>query len=142
MSTEREKILTMVSEGKLTVDEAGRLLDALSSPKAKEDSDLEPPVFEKKKNLKFLRVTVDSKQGDNVNVQVPVALLRAGLKLSALIPPHAYQKLNESISEKGLDFDLNQLLKSGNIEEIIESMEELNVDINSADGDKVKVFFE
>jgi hypothetical protein len=71
-----------------------------------------------------------------------MALLRAGIKLSSLIPPMAYQKINEKIADKGVEFDINQFLKSGNIDELIESMGELNVDVNSADGDIVKVFFE
>jgi hypothetical protein len=73
---------------------------------------------------------------------VKVAVLRAGMKLSALIPPQAYQKINEKMTEKGVDIDINQLLKNGDIEELIESLGELNVDVNSKDGDKVKVFFE
>jgi polyhydroxyalkanoate synthesis regulator phasin len=143
MSEHRQKILTMLSEGKITVEEADRLLDALKN--GQNDTGTTSSVqsgHNNKSKLKYLRVMVDSVQGDNVNIRVPVAVLRAGIKLSALIPPQAYQKLNEKMTEKGVDIDINQILKNGDIEELIESMGDLNVDVNSKGGDKVKVFFE
>ncbi|MFP4164901.1 MAG: SHOCT-like domain-containing protein [Chitinispirillaceae bacterium] len=140
MGEERKKILNMVAEGKISVEEAEKLLNALKSEDVAVFSDEE--IRNSSKELKYLRVVVDSKEGDNVNVRVPVALLRAGLKLSALIPPQAYQKMNEKMAQSGMDMDINALLKSGDIEQVIETMGELNVDVNSAQGDKVRVFFE
>ncbi|MFW5813251.1 MAG: SHOCT-like domain-containing protein [Fibrobacterota bacterium] len=140
MSEERKRILNMVAEGKISVEEAEKLLNALNS----ESVNVVNLGKEKKTSagLKYLRVVVDSKEGDNVNVRIPVALLRAGLKLSALIPPQAYQKINEKMAESGIEMDINSLLKGGDIEQVIETMGELNVDVNSAQGDKVRVFFE
>lgn len=140
MSEERKRILNMVAEGKISVEEAEKLLNALNAESVKVVN-----LGKEKKTaagLKYLRVVVDSKEGDNVNVRIPVALLRAGLKLSALIPPQAYQKINEKMAESGIEMDINSLLKGGDIEQVIETMGELNVDVNSAQGDKVRVFFE
>lgn len=143
MSEERQRILAMIAQGKISVQEAEKLLDALNISKGDSmNAQYGAPTADVKRNVKFLRVVVESKEKDNVNVRVPMALLRAGLRLSALIPPVAYQKINEKMAEKGVEFDINQFLKSGNIEELIESMSELNVDVNSAEGDLVKVFFE
>ena len=41
-----------------------------------------------------------------------------------------------------MDFDLNAMLKSGDIEQVMESLGELNVDVNTKNGDKIRVFFE
>lgn len=142
MSDERQKILSMVAQGKLNIEEAEKLLDLIQKNVGGKMEMAECVASTGKKDLKYLRVTVDSKQGDNVNVRVPMALLRAGLKLSALVPPIAYQKINEQMKEKGVKLDINQIITSGNIEELIDSIGELNVDVNSAQGDKVKVFFE
>jgi membrane peptidoglycan carboxypeptidase len=143
MSDERQRILAMVAQGKISVQEAEKLLDTLNTTKGDPvNIQYGAPAVDVKRNVKFLRVVVESKEKDNVNVRVPMALLRAGLRLSALIPPIAYQKINEKMAEKGVEFDINQFLKSGNMEELIESMSELNVDVNSAQGDLVKVFFE
>ena len=143
MSEDRKRILTMVSEGKITIDEAERLIAALE--KNGSNTGENNGIVQKSasgKDLKFLRVVVDSTNGDNVNVRVPVALLRAGLKLSALVPPQVYQKVSENMAEKGVNFDINQMLINGDIEQLVESMSDLNVDVNSANGDKVRVFFE
>lgn len=143
MSEERQRILAMVAQGKISVQEAEKLLDALNLHKGDTmNASGCTETVTTKRNLKYLRVVVESKDKDNVNVRVPMALLRAGLRLSALIPPVAYQKINEKMAEKGVEFDINQFLKSGDIDELIESMGELNVDVNSAQGDLVKVFFE
>lgn len=141
MSEDRQRILTMVAQGKLCIEEAEKLLDLLQENGGKEIKDESQMTYEKK-NYKYLRVIVDSNQGDNVNIRVPMALLKTGLRLSALIPPVAYQKLSEQMQQKGVDLDVNQILKSGNVEELIESIGEFDVDVNSAQGDKVKVFFE
>jgi DNA-binding transcriptional ArsR family regulator len=143
MSEQRQKILGMLSEGKITVDEADKLLEALKNGAQQNAAVVqEQSVSHRLSKLKYLRVVVDSVKGDNVNIKVPVAILRAGIKLSSLIPPQAYQKLNEKMTEKGVDVDINQILKNGDFEELIESLGDLNVDVNSKDGDKVKVFFE
>ena len=133
----------MVAEGKITVDEAEKLLGALGGTAggaAATTGTVQPTGS--KSELKYLRVVVDSTEGDNVNVRVPMALLRAGLKLSALVPPQVYQKVSDNMAEKGMDFDLNTMLKSGDIEQLMESMGDLNVDVNAKNGDKVRVFFE
>jgi hypothetical protein len=143
MSDDRQRILSMLAQGKISVQETEKLLEALGSNNHAGSTGTNGPlVLEQKRNIKYLRVIVESKQKDNVNIRVPVALLRAGLRLSALIPPVAYQKINEKMAENGVEFDINQFLKSGSIEELIESMGDLNVDVNSAQGDIVKVFFE
>jgi hypothetical protein len=143
MSDERKRILTMVAEGKITVDEAERLMGALGGNGAAGTTETHAlQNADQKKTLNYLRVVVDSEQGDNVNVRVPMALLRAGLKLSALIPPHVYQKMSENMADKGMSFDFNAMLKSGDIEQLVESMGDLNVDVNAKNGDKVRVFFE
>jgi hypothetical protein len=142
MSDDRKRILGMVAAGKLSTEEAEQLLDALDKKEGNNGTvvtdAVQPGV---KKNLKFLRVDIRSTTGDNVNVRVPMALLRAGLKLSSLIPPLAYAKVNEKMSEHGMTFDLNNL-KPADIEQLIESMGDLDVNINSANGDTVKVFCE
>jgi hypothetical protein len=143
MSDDRRKILEMLASGKISATEAEGLIDALSGKEgtATATATLDSPGTTVRRDIKYLRVMIDSKLGDNVNVRVPVALLRAGLKLSALMPPQAYRQINEKIAERGINLDLSAL-KTGDIEQLIESMSELNVDVFSAQGDKVKVFFE
>jgi hypothetical protein len=136
MSRERKQVLAMLAEGKITPEDAERLLDRLgeSGP----ESESLPAVTEerpKKKPLKFLRVVVDSSDGDVVNIRVPLALVRTGIKLTTVMPAEATEKLNEQ------GIDLSQLAGLEG-EELIQALEELSVDVDSADGDKVRIFCE
>lgn len=126
MSEERIRILKLVAEGKATPEEAERLFDAVGK---------DAPVPAPRKAPRFLRVTVDSSDGDKVNIRVPLALVRAGMKFGALVPREA----REQMEEKGIDLSA---LSSMDTEELIEALQELEVNVDSHDGDIVKVFCE
>ena len=143
MSEESKKILEMLAEGKISVDEAERLLKALGStdaPKKKHKGiEIIKQICDDKPGKKgaprFLRVKVDSKDGDEVDVKLPLALVKAGLKLSSVMPKGTEEKL----LEKGIDLaNLAEL----NSEEFIEALEELEINVESGDGDEVFIYAE
>jgi hypothetical protein len=78
---------------------------------------------------------------DRVNVRVPMSLIRAGIKLTSLIPDQAMDKVNDALRDKGINFDVRSV-KPEDIEELIGALGELEVDVVSARGEKVKVFVE
>lgn len=142
MSEDRARILNMLAEGKISTEEAERLLDALSARTASSASG--PAIKGDPAPLiaalpKYLYVKVDSVSGDNVDVKVPLALVRSGLKLTSLIPPQAMDEINRSMSEHGMSIDFNNL-KPEDIDELIAALREMEVNVNSADGDKVRVY--
>jgi len=134
MEESRRKILEMLSSGKITVDEATALLERLG-----EEGEAPEPASGGEKREggtpRYLRVVVDSKDGDKVNVRVPLSLIRTGIKLKALLP----QDASEAMSERG--FDLSNFADLDD-EELVKALSELKVDVDSADGDKVRVFTE
>ena len=141
MTQERDRILDLLAAGKITADEAGRLLDAVD-PRVGQPSDPAVPAAAKTATLpppKFMYVKVLSVKGDNVNVKIPLALVRAGLKLTSLIPPQAMDQIDKSLAEKGMSFDLKNL-KPEDLEDIIESLREMEINVDSADGDNVRVY--
>ncbi len=135
-NSSQKKILEMLSEEKITVEEATALLSRLQNTEGDTDeSGSDTDQENRGKAPKYLRVLVDSADGDKVNVRVPLSLIKTGIKLSALIPGDAAARIGNS----GLDLSqISQL--SG--EELIEALRELQVDVNSANGDKVRVFTE
>jgi DUF4097 and DUF4098 domain-containing protein YvlB len=143
MTKERERILKMVAEGKITVKEAEELLDAIEAGEGVKSSKTGDYNYETKsrKNPKFLRVTVESTQGDNVNVKVPMALLRAGIRFSSVMPKQVYEQVNSHLSEQGIDIDLNNISPE-DLNELIETLSEMEVNVDSQSGDKVRVFCE
>lgn len=136
MNDSRKKILEMLSEGKISVEEATALLSKIQNPDTTDEETIKEESGEvQKRTPKYLRVVVDSSEGDKVNVRVPLSLIKTGIKLSALVPGNAA----EQMSNHG--FDLSQLSEL-NGEELIEALRDLQVDVDSANGDKVRVFTE
>ena len=146
MTENKKKILEMLAEKKISVDNAYRLLNVIDSAESGQESSSKPEKAVKVKP-KYLRVTVlpNSEQegapnADRVNVRVPMSLIRAGIKLTSLIPPEAMDKINNTLREKGVNFDVRSI-KSDDIEELVEALGDLEVDVESG-REKVKVFVE
>jgi len=139
MNEARMKIHEMLSKGKISVEEASALLEKVivreQAPEAEPAGETNGSAPVRKGVPKYLRVVVDSADGDKVNVRVPMSLIRTGLKLSSLMPADAA----EAVLEKGIDLSA---LKNLDGEELVEALRELSVDVDSADGDKVRVFTE
>ncbi|SCG66302.1 SHOCT-like domain-containing protein [Micromonospora inositola] len=143
MNEQRRQVLEMLAEDKITADEAERLIDALEREQPESPPGAAPRP---KPRPKYLRVVVNSEDdsgGDGpsrVNVRVPLQLLRAGVRLTSLIPPQALTQVNTKLHESGVPIDLTQL-KPQHIEELIEQLDELTVDVDQPDA-KVQVFCE
>ena len=142
MSENRRQILDMLAQGKINASEAERLLAALE----REPLSASGPASEARRNdrLKYLRVVVDAKDEHDgptkVNVRVPMQLLRAGVKLTSIIPPRARTEVNEALRKEGIDVDIGKLTPES-LEEIIEQLRDLQVDVDH-DKAKVRVFCE
>jgi hypothetical protein len=145
MSEDRKRILGMLAEGKITADEAEMLLDSIDSPAEEASAATAPSTSadwptgpSATGTPKFLYVKVTGGK-DTVDVKVPLAVLRTGLKLTSLIPPQAMDQINDSMSEHGMSLDFNNL-KPDDIEELITSLREMEINVQSADGENVRVF--
>ena len=148
MNEHRRQILQMLSEGKISADEAERLIAALEEPGAKssdQGSNGGGASSEGKTRPKYLRVQVDAEENGSgegptkVNIRVPMQLLRAGVKLAGLIPAQALNRANQAMHEKGIPLDLSQI-KPENLEELVEQLNDLTVDVDQKDANtKVKV---
>ena len=139
MSEERQKILNMLAEGKITADDAEKLLDALNK---RESTEVEEKSVHKGK-MKFLKIQVEPKSGekkDKVNIKIPLQIIRAGIKLGSVIPGEAKDRINEALQEKGIALDINDL-KGDSIEGILESLSEMSIDVDD-DDEKVRIFCE
>ena len=138
----------MLAEGKLNAAEAESLLDALAKspatvPASSGPSELAQP------DPKYLRVLVEgydlqehgSGGADRVNVRVPFTLIRAGMRLAALLPATVHEPINRALRENGVDIDISKI-KPENLEDLVTHLRELAVDVDGAHGEKVRVFCE
>jgi hypothetical protein len=141
INAQRRQILEMLSMGKITADEAERLMGAMEKEPASANGATEARA---KPRPKYLRVLVEAEDEDDgpvkVNVRIPMQLLRAGVRLTSLIPAQAREHVNEAMREQGMEIDLSQL-KPENLEEMIDQLNDLTVDVDHQHA-KVRVFCE
>ena len=140
MNDDRRSILDMLASGKITADEAERLLAALDRA-----GPAPAPSLGHNGKPKYLRVAVDTDEpGEGgptkVNIRVPMALLRAGVRLTSLIPPQARDQVNAELAKNGVPFDIGQL-KPENLEDLIDQLNDLTVDVDQ-EKTKVRIFCE
>jgi hypothetical protein len=138
MSNEKRKILEMLAEGKISTDDAERLLSALGEQPPDESKGPKDP-----KRPKYLHVLVNgdgSAHGgrENVNIKIPLGLLRAGMKFKSLIPEKARAKVNAHLDEHGVDFDLNDM-DAEKLEVFLNALTETSIDIDS-NKETVKIY--
>jgi hypothetical protein len=140
MTEEKRKILNMLSQGKITVDEAEKLLAAVEGAEPEAAAGPDTPG---RRAWKYLRIQVEpgptSESRDRVNIRVPFKLIRAGLKFAAFIPREAQSKVNQAFKEKGVDIDLARITPQ-DLEEIVSNLDDMTVEVDGHD--KVRIFCE
>ena len=143
MKEERRKILDMLAEGKISVDEAERLLAAISADEPSHKQSDDESLTGTKSNLKYLRILVEpgseSGGGEKVNIRVPLKLIRAGLKWAAFMPKHVQGRVDEALHEKGINMDFSSI-KSEDLEELVTNLNDLTIDAEGKE--TVKIFCE
>ncbi len=144
MAENQKRILDMLNEKKITVEEAQRLLSLVGFEPGKGDT-ASGTETGKKNPPKYLRVVVtpgpeSGPRPEKVNIRVPVSLIRAGMKLTSLIPSEAADKVHDAMKEKGINFDLRNI-KDGDIEALIADLGDLEVNVDS-EGQKVHIYVE
>ena len=89
-----------------------------------------PP--EQRKDIKdmMLRITVDSAQGDRVRVNLPIALVEIAMEIGMEMP-----QINGNEALKGIDLKkVLEMVRLGCVGNLVE--------VDSAEGDKVRIFVE
>ncbi len=142
MTSEKEKIIAMLEEGKINAEDAAKLLTALGeAPATAAQSSGGYDAQKQNMKGKKLRVTVEGiseeereTQDIHVNVAVPLVLAKlADGIVSNVVPKEA----NAQLKEQGIDLSS---LKLGEIVDALTDIDEdiVNVDIVS-DGNPMKV---
>jgi SHOCT-like protein len=125
MSEDTRRVLELLSQGKVTVQEAEQLLNAVRSGE---------PTEEKKTEPRYFRILVnkpprDGRKAENVNIKVPMTVVRGGLRIGALFPGIlAHKKVQLG---NGAELDLSKVTYA-DLEAMIKDIGELTVDV---DGD-------
>lgn len=149
MTENHRRILEILSQGKISVADAERLLEKLGAP-IENRADATDEGGEAggasssgringtkpgAKLPKFLRVVVDGVAGERVNVRVPISLVRTGVRLGALLPKQARQ----AVEEQGVDLSG---LSGMDADELGRALAELEVNVDEVDGSSLRIFCE
>ena len=125
MSEETRKVLEMLSNRTISVQEAEQLLTAVSSAGETEEPKPDPKYF----RILVNKPARDGKKAENVNIKVPITVVRGGLRLSAVFPGLLGKKKIQL--DNGTELDLSKI-HYADLEAMIKDIGELTVDV---DGD-------
>jgi len=121
---ERMRILKMIEEGKISAEEGAKLLSALSEGRRGPTS--APPRMPGSARWLRVRVTDVATGRLKATVQIPLALLDAGMKIGAHFAPEV----------EGVDMNtIMEALRSGMTGKIVDVVDE-------KDGEHVEIFVE
>ncbi|URZ17881.1 SHOCT-like domain-containing protein [Clostridium felsineum] len=127
MNEEVSRILKMVEEGKINADKAQELIEAIG----KEQNNNSIKVLENDNIMdKMLKIKVNSASGDNVDIKLPIKLIKTLLNTLGKLPIKDSTPGMENI-------DLNVISEA-----IDEGLVGKIIDVKSANGDIVEVVIE
>lgn len=135
---EKLRILKMVEEGTVTAEQALELMAALgldekgagTAERIEADREDNGAVAVKRYEKKMFRIIVDSVNGDKVNVQFPVGVIKKILKVTGKLP----------IPDKDMqNIDMSEMMDA--ISECLDGEVEGDfVNVDASDGTKVRIY--
>lgn len=111
----REEILQLLQDGKITLEEAARLLDTLEESGGEQATDPKPRRL-------HVRVTDNLTQETQANFSLPLSLVRMGLKLGVRLIPQL-QGMDAAALEEALLHGEESLIVDAVDEELDEHLE-------------------
>jgi hypothetical protein len=143
VSDDTRRILDLLAQGKISVDEADRLLKAAraestaapdaGSPSASSRAGAATQTAAPPSPARFLRIEVRTAANEwrpekQVNVRVPLAMVRGGMRLGALVPGTG-DRIAQALRERGVDFDISRL-EPAQLEALLQQIGEMTIDVD------------
>ena len=135
------RILDMLSQGKITVDEADRLLKALTAERPAETATADTAT-DGGPGVRWIRINIHKPAKDqthrpkDVNIRVPIAVVKGGMRLGAIIATCAGEKAAQRMKERGLDLDLSTIngdlskMNGAEFDAFMKSLDDMNIEID------------
>ena len=134
------RILDMLQDGKITVDEADRLIKALGADRPAESA--ADTAADTRERVRWIRINIQKPANNadhkakNVNIRVPIAIVKGGMRLGAIIGTFAGEKAARRMKAQGLDIDLAKIssdlsqMNGPEFDEFLRSLNETNIEID------------
>jgi len=134
MSDDTRRILDLLAQGKITVDEADQLLRAMSAssdaaPAAAAAAN-EPPATPRYVRITVHKTAKDDRRDKDVNIRVPIAVVKSGMRLGALIPGFPGDAVSARLRERGIDVDFSKL-DTAALEHVLKQLGDTNIEVDS-----------
>jgi hypothetical protein len=133
MNAETKKILELLAAGKISADDAERLIDKMNAPGTAAGGQQESPKPSGQvapAKPKFLRIVVEKPGQDQVNIRMPIPFARTGTRIMAVLPT----QVRERLTDFGVDV--------ASLGTMAESIEDCNIDVDRGNGKRVRIFCE
>ena len=146
MSDDTRRILDLLAQGKISVDDAHRLIAAVTTsytppPAASAATQSSGSASQSSGSRidapspRYLKIAVHKPANDHrgekdVNIRVPIAIVRGGMRLGAIIPGFAGERMRARLREQAVDLDLLKLDPAA-LEAMLKDLGEMNIDIDS-----------
>ena len=142
MSTDdTRRILDLLAEGKITVDEADQLLKAVGAATASEPAGDTPDGDSGPSRPRWIRINVrkvanENRKAKDVNIRVPVAVMKGGIRLGAIIASFAGEKAAQRMRERGMDLDLAKIsgdlskMNGPEFDQFLKTLDDVNIEVD------------
>jgi hypothetical protein len=138
MSDDRRRILDLLAQNKITVEEADQLLAALAGRASGGEQKAAQP--EADNAPRYMRIVVKraptigawpgvSRPEKNVNIRIPLSLVRSGMRLGAIVPGGAGELINQVLRQRGVGVDFSKI-DPNELVNALKGMGELTVDVD------------
>ena len=104
-TSDAKRVLELLAQGKINVDEAQQLLAAMKEggpPSA-------APAPPRWMRISLHKAARDGRPEKNVSIRVPMALARSGIKLGAMLPHIAGPRINDELRKEGINLDVSKI---------------------------------
>jgi hypothetical protein len=135
------RILDMLSQGKITVDEADRLLKAMGADSGSGPATADRPA-DGGRSARWFRIYIrkpadgHAHEAKDVNIRVPIAVVKGGMRLGAIIATFAGEKAAQRMKARGLDLDLSTIngdlsrMNGAEFDTFLKSLDDMNIEID------------
>jgi hypothetical protein len=137
MNDDTRRVLEMLAQGKVTVEEADELLRALGGARqADTDADTDRTSAPRWVRIHVHKLPTDGRESKDVNIRVPIAVVKGGMRLGAIIATFAGGKAAERMKERGVDLDLSRIngdfskMNGAEFDAFMKSLDDVNIEVD------------
>ena len=134
---ETRRVLDLLAQGKITVDEADRLLKAMGAQTAAAPDQ----ATDDRGPARWIRVHIhkpanEHREQKDVSIRVPISVVKGGMRLGAIIATFAGEKAARRMRARGIDIDLSKVngdlsnLNGPEFDSFLKTLDDVNIEVD------------